>query len=241
MAKEFMDGKVEQIAYELGRLGRPFFFPVGIPLQIEIEGASLRMNSVSLGYSPGSYLIIKYPTAPISISTVLSKGKKITVRYVCDGNVFAFESELITVAYETVNALFISYPVRIASQGLRDTRRTPCYLRSKLIQRNSDHAPETPLCEGVIVDISATGCAFTRAGGDPPINALAHLHIGDAIVVLLELPGTEGYSRILGHVKRMQRDTEQTSIGIKFEAMEETLKTQLVDFIGILEKFIPPT
>ena len=35
---------------DLRKSGKPFFFPVGTSLQVEIGGVSLKMGSVSVGY-----------------------------------------------------------------------------------------------------------------------------------------------------------------------------------------------
>ena len=173
MADEVTEEKIEPISYDLARLGKPFFFPVGIPLQIEIEGVALLMKSTSIGYFSDRYLVIRYPIAPISVSTMLSKGSKITVRYVHKGTIFAFRSELIAVTYETVNALFISYPLRIEQRDLRRARRIGCHLPCRIMRRNPDPTPETPLGDGVIVNISGGGCGLT--GSDLNSEALARL------------------------------------------------------------------
>lgn len=231
MAAEHVVETPRQVSYDLGRLGRPFFFPVGTPLLVEVEGITLRMKSTSIGYFPDSYLIIKYPAAPMSLSMALTKGKKITVRYLDNGSIFAFQSDLIA-ALESLNALFISYPTRIVRHSLRNARRIDCFLPAMLGRGETN----PPLGEGVIVDISGTGCGFT-VGGPSEDHAFGRLGIGEAVVVVFKLPGAEEDVRMAATVKRVQQDTEKTTVGLQFDEAEESLKLRLAEFVSTLEKF----
>jgi len=200
MANEFADDKV---LYEIGTLDTPFSFPVGIPLQIEIEGISFRMASTSIGYLAGRYLVIKYPSTSMSISRMLFKGNKIGVRYLDRGTVFGFESELIA-DVQNLNALFVSCPLRIVRKDLRRSRRMGCYLPAKVLRRNQDSGENEPLGAAVIVDISRTGCGLTalRASNS---EALVDLQIGNKVILNFQLPGTEGDTAINGEVRSVQR------------------------------------
>ena len=95
MTVEDVSSEKDEASFDdLSKPGKSFFFPVGLPLQIEISGVSLRMSSVSVGYLAGNWLIIKYPSTGTfgSIASKLFKGNKITVRYVNEGDVFGFQS-----------------------------------------------------------------------------------------------------------------------------------------------------
>jgi c-di-GMP-binding flagellar brake protein YcgR len=236
MAKEVADNRAEGSSYELGKLGKPFFLPVGIPLQIEIEGVSFRMKSVSVGWLPDTCLIIKRPSTPMSITRMLFKGNKVTVRYIDAGSAFGFESELIAVADEPLGILYISYPVHIVRKSLRSSRRIECHLPAQVFRREPETGEETPLGEGVIVDISRMGCGFT-VPGESHDEALAGVRIGDTVVLGFPLPGTENDIALGGKVRRIERDLERTTAGIQFLEIEENLKEKIMSYISALEKF----
>ena len=227
---------LERVSYELNRLGKSFFFPVGIPVQLEIEGVTLRMKSFSVGYLPDAYLIVKYPYSPISISTMLTKGKKVNVRYIDKGVAFAFQSELIAVVEETPNLLLISYPRHIVRQSLRGARRIDCFLPATIFKQDPQDQAETPLGDGIIADISGTGCGFVVLAAREG-EAMARLRLGDDVALLSKLPGTEDDIRLPATVKRVQRDSENTNIGLHFKDIEENQKAKLAEFISTLEKF----
>ncbi len=235
MANEPADTK-DHSSYAPGRPGKPFFFPVGIPLQIEISGVPSRMKSVSVGCLPDNCLIIRQPSTPAPISKMLFKGNKVTVRYIDGGNAFGFESELIAVADQPARILYISYPVHIIRKSLRSSRRIECYLPARISRRDPQAGIEAPLGEGVIIDISRTGCGFTMAS-ESHDDALAAVGLGDTVVLGFHTPGTENRIALAGSVKRIQRDEERTDIGISFHEMEENLKEEILEYIATLEKF----
>ncbi len=136
MADELADEKVERISFELGKLGRPFFFPIGIPLHVETEGVSIRTKSTSIGYFSDKYLVIKYPIASVSTATMLKEGSRITVRYLDKGTVFAFQSDVIGIVSKP-DVLFISYPQRIEQHSLRSAGRVDCHLPCRIVSPNA--------------------------------------------------------------------------------------------------------
>lgn len=230
MASEFAD---DRVLSDIGMLSMPFSFPVGIPLQIEIEGISFKMASTSIGYLADRYLVIKYPTTSISISRMLFKGNKIGVRYLDRGTVFGFESELIADA-QNLSALFISYPLRIVRKDLRRSRRMGCYLPAKVLRHNQDSGENEPFGDGVIVDISRTGCGLTALRGSNS-DVFVGVQVGDTVILNFQLPGTDDDTAINGKVKSVQRDTEKTKVGIAFET-EENLDTKVIEYVAALEE-----
>jgi c-di-GMP-binding flagellar brake protein YcgR len=236
MTKESTDDSAQAFSHELGKLGRSFFLPVGIPLQIEIEGVSFRMKSVSVGWLADTCLVITYPFTPMSISRMLYKGNKITVRYVDGGNAFGFESELLAVADEPAKLLYIAYPTHIIRKSLRSSRRMECHLPAQVFLRDPETGEETPLGEAVIVDISRTGCGFAMAG-ESRDEAVTGVRIGDIVVLRFPLPGTENTIALSGKAKRIQRDAERTNAGIHFDEIEENFREKIMAYISDLEKF----
>jgi c-di-GMP-binding flagellar brake protein YcgR len=236
MAMEPADTKADGSSFELARLGKPFFIPIGITLQIAINGVSFRMKSVSVGWVPDICLIITYPSTPTPIAETLFPGNKVTVRYIDGGNAFGFESELIAVAEEPVRILYISYPVRIARKSLRSSRRMECYLPARAFLRDPETGEEAPLGEAVITDISRTGCGFTMPG-ESHDEAPARASLNQTVVLRFQVPGTEDKIALRGKATRIQRDAERTNMGIHFDEMEENLKETIMGYILTLEKF----
>ena len=223
------------------KLDKSFFLPVGIPLQIEINDVSVKMNSMSVGYLSDTCLIIKYPNTGGfgSISNKLYKGNRITVRYISNGNVFGFQSDLIGVATEPVRLLFLEYPKSVARHSLRATKRVGCYLPADLVidhMKSEDFLPEV-FQGGIVEDISESGCNY-RMIKDFPDTPFPAIEVGDAVALSLRLPGSEKEFQLLGDVRRVEKDLRKASVGIQFREVTDDKKRGIIDYISTVEKFL---
>ncbi len=222
--------------YDLRKSGRPFFFPAGLPIQIEISGVSIKMSSVSVGYLADNCLIIKYPSTGAfgSIASKLFKGNKVTVRYTSGGDVFGFQSELLGTISDPVRLLYIAYPTVIARRSLRSHRRVECYLPANL---TIDGAKSGDIVrEGIITDISSGGCSFNMVKASPDLT-LPDVRVKDTIILHVRLPGMENRIELSGDVRNMQRDSQIIGTGIRFNDFDEEKKTIVAGYISTLEKF----
>jgi c-di-GMP-binding flagellar brake protein YcgR len=222
--------------YDFGRSGRPFFFPVGLPVQIEISGVSIKMSSVSVGYLTDNCLIIKYPSTGAfgSIASRLFKGNKVTVRYISDGDVLGFQSELLATISEPVKLLFVAYPTLIARRSLRSSRRVECYLPADL---NVERAKNGDIVrDGIVTDISGMGCNLNMVK-ESPDRVLPDVRVNDSVVLHLQLPGMENRIDLSGNIRNIQRDSQKISMGIQFNDIDEEKKMRITDYISTLEKF----
>jgi c-di-GMP-binding flagellar brake protein YcgR len=221
---------------DLNKPGKSFFFPVGLPLQVEISGVSLRMSSVSVGYLAGNWLIIKYPSTGTfgSIASKLFKGNKITVRYINEGDVFGFQSQLLGMTVEPMRLLFIAFPASIARRSLRSTRRIECYLPADMYSEKIKDGDIVR--DGIILDVSIAGCNFTMVRGSAE-QVLPEVRMNDAIQLYVQLPGMEEKIALAGSIRNIQRDSQRISLGVQFNDVDEERKNRLLEFISTLEKF----
>jgi hypothetical protein len=221
--------------------GKPFSLPVGIPLQLEIGDVSVKMNSMSIGYVGDKCLIVKYPNTGGfgSISNKLFKGNKITVRYVNDGSVIGFQSDLLGVAVDPVRVLFLDYPKAIARHSLRAAKRIGCCLPADLVidhMKSEDFIPET-FRGGIVEDISELGCSY-RMIRDFPNVPFPTVEVGDAVTLCLQLPGTDDEVWLPGDVRRIERGARKMGVGIKFREVSEDKKKGIRDYISTVERFL---
>jgi c-di-GMP-binding flagellar brake protein YcgR len=196
------------------------------------------MNSVSVGCLPDTCLILKYPPTQYSISSKLFKGNKVTVRYISGGDALAFQSDLLGVTDEPVRLLFITYPALIARHALRGSKRMACYLPADLAAEKPKESGIVEDCvfNGIIADISSTGCSFDMIR-ESPDQALPDLKVNDRAILHLQMPGMEDRIQFTGDVKRIQRDAKRIGMGIEFCDIHEDAKKRLLSYIAALEKF----
>lgn len=236
-----MSGEEHIPVHYLTSLGKPFFLPVGIPLQLEITDVSVKMNSMSIGYIADKCLIIKYPNTGGfgPISNKLFKGNKITVRYINDGSVFGFQSDLLGVATDPVRVLFLGYPHLIARHSLRAAKRVGCCLPADLAidhMKKEDFVSEA-FNGGIVEDISELGCNYcmVRDFPDTPFPAVA---VGDGVTLSLRLPGADEEVLLPGDVKRVDKDVRKVSVGIQFREISEEKKKGIRDYVCTVERLL---
>jgi c-di-GMP-binding flagellar brake protein YcgR len=232
------------LLHDFGKVGKSFFLPVSTPLQVELNGIITKMSSVAVGYSQGEYLIIKYPSAKGlgPISHKLTKGGRITIRFLSEGNVFAFQSEVIAIINEPYRLILITYPSLIARHSLRNSKRVDCYLPASLRPLQTKLPVDKNVVldvvyEGIIIDVSRSGCDFEMIEGSSE-QPLSDVRMNDPVLLYLTLPGSEEKKELRGHVKRIRRDTRRIATGIQFDEIDEETERSLAEYISTLERYI---
>ena len=220
---------------EVLEVGKSFILPVGTPLQIELGGVLVRMSSVSVGWLPEHYLIIRKPSTGFgSVTSKLFKGNKITVRYISDGDAFAFQSEVVG-SSDSPGLIFVAYPSLVVRRNLRRSRRVLCYLPGELQKERDERGLIPDVISGVVADLSLLGCAFEMMKepdtGPPDIKA------DDGVRLHIRFPGQEQPIEFAGLVKRVLRDGRRFSIGIEFRNMAAATEGRIADYIKTIEKF----
>jgi hypothetical protein len=227
---------------EILNVGKSFVLPVGTPLQIEVEGVTPRLNSLSVGWLPGYYLIIKQPVTGFgSIASKLFRGAKITIRYISGGDIFAFQSEVVGVTTESPRLIFISYPPLVVRRSLRGSRRVLCYLPAELIKEQ--HRGRGIFVElayrGIISDISLSGCGFDMMKGsaDDADGVLPEVAQNEMVKLRIEFPGLENKIELSGEIRRTLREGRRLNVGIKFLQVHESVKGRIAHYIQTIKKY----
>jgi len=232
-----MNGEKQIPVHGFTNLSKTFFLQPGIPLQIEIDDVAVKMNSVSVGYVAEKCLIIKYPNTGSfgPVSNKLFKGNRITVRYVDDGNVFGFQSELLGVSTDPVRLLFLEYPKTIAHHSLRANKRVGCYLPANLVvtTRRKDFSFQG----GIVGDISESGCNYCLIKEFPDMP-FPDVEVGDDVILSLQLPGTENEVQLPGNVRRIEGNSRKIGVGVQFHDITEGKKKGILNYIATVRRFL---
>ncbi len=94
---------------------------------------------------------LKKETVSVIYDNLFFPEKKIIMRLIAQGSVYAFESEVTAINYNGCKLLLSSFPKAIQSQTLRGDTRFPCTLLAKCFIADYRF-------DAVIVDISHGGC-----------------------------------------------------------------------------------
>ena len=78
-------------------------------LQIQVQGFPNRLKSYLVGKEEGRYLIIKIPMVG-NPEEFFAKDKELVVRYVHEGSVFGFRSQVMLSILDSLNVVFVKFP-----------------------------------------------------------------------------------------------------------------------------------
>ena len=205
---------------------RPSFFSCGTTLSLEFEHIPKKLSSMLLGYSVDDYLILKIPASwnAALVKPHLYKGNRIIVRFIEDGVVYGFGTEILGIMLEGAKLIITSYPKTVSKYELREKKRYGCIIPGKLHRdEDEDNYP------AVMIDVSEKGCCISiKSQVDRP---LPEYKIDDKVTFHFMLPGSEGKLLLSGEVKNIQQDHTKISLGIKYHEVTEDLQNILHNYI----------
>lgn len=210
--------------------GRRIAIEPGTALQMKIEGVDFALKSTLIGIDSDKYLVINVPTNSLygSIKHKYFKGTRIVIRYVYEGTVFGFQSELIEDLYAPLKLLFVKYPEIIEDHNLRSMERVDCYLPTT-VKINEE------AIEGVTLDINKKGCLCVFKGKAKSEELLA-IQIDEPITLRYQFPKIEDEQLAVGKVKSIQKDKKQMTLGIIFHEIGPEVEDIIDQYIRSIKE-----
>lgn len=215
---------------ELGNL------PIGTPLQLEPLDAKvkgLRLKSALIGLEHQEYMILKMPRIILggdnkpqnnNADPVLADGDKVVIKYMFNGTIYAFESNVMSIIDDPVKQLYICYPETLREQNLRQSIRLECHLPGSLTVWGKHF-------EGIIVDLSETGCRY-RVKMTPEVqNKMQLYEVDQPVGVTFQLPGVIGMFVLTGKLRNLTKDAIAMQAGIAFNELEYESRKRLQEYL----------
>ncbi|MCQ8876968.1 flagellar brake protein [Pseudoalteromonas shioyasakiensis] len=194
---------------------------------------SFRFKLTLVGYEAGKYLILKYPKqAKLNeYSDILKEGNGAIVRYIVEGErgeCVAFSTTILAISVRPEKLIFLAYPKQIESRQLREVNRLQTHIPAKISINKDQSFNSENLLQGIIIDISATGCRFT-----------VHVNSGflalkkRQVFVHLLSPIDSSAVIISAHVRNNQMQDNRLNVGIEFAEQEREKVQKLLEVYAI--------
>jgi len=237
-----MDDEKQVPQQEVIDAGKSFVLPVGSSLQVALDGVTVPLNSLSIGFLSDRFIEISHPHKESlgSIANKLFKGNQLTVRYLDGGNIFAFRSTIIGAISDPFKLVFIEYPGKLVRHGLRKDRRVECHLPAELLNGSKldENAASDTAYSGIISDLSISGCSFDMKV-IPGIYVRPYVRMNGVIALRTQLPGVENKLELFGTIKRLTRDSQRINCGILFQDVDVMAVNRITEYIQTIEKLNP--
>lgn len=183
----------------------------GGQLQLQLEEGGGRVKGTFLGLEGEKYLILKVP-GHVQVFEQLRQGKAVIVRYVSEGCVYGFRTQVMAQITYPFPMVFLTYPRAIENVNLRKENRVECQVASELV---IDDRPY----HGFILDLTTQGCKFllrpTAAVPKPHVEA----HV--PVQVRTSIPGQSELRSFSGIIRNIQEEQDRLYLGVQFVSLSE--------------------
>ncbi len=200
---------------------------IGTIVYLSIEGVGFNVSSVFVGLFSDEYVIITLPKRFKTVQSKLFPGNKMVVKYLHNGSLYAFQSEIIEIITHPIRTIAIEYPKIVQNQELRSSRRNNVAIPGRVEFKSHELSV-------VVFDISRYGCCFryqeTRKG-------LVSFKEGDPLRIFCLLPGVADELSAMGSIRNIGREDSQLSIGIEFSNANNQFMSPLVKYISSIQGY----
>lgn len=185
------------------------------------QGPEGRIAADLVGLVHFEYIILRLPWVP-GLRTRLVGGASVTVRFVSNGDLCGFQSDVITHIAKPSLLLFLEYPEVVEKLALRQHKRVQCALPVQLHSRRGD-------AQGVIADLSRGGCRMAvDVRGQ---QGLRQTVVEDVIVLRVPLNSEGMPLTVTSTVRSVSVDASRMQLGLSFTEADN-------DFWSTLETFL---
>jgi c-di-GMP-binding flagellar brake protein YcgR len=130
---------------------------VGTKFLIEFPGTTEKMPTFLVGFEKDGYFIVKIPPIP-GIRGRLREGNRVVCRFLHQGAIVSFRTEVLMMAQKPAPLLFLTYPFGFESHLVRQHQRVNCYFPAQALVQECRFP-------GLIMDISSGGCRIVCDDG----------------------------------------------------------------------------
>ncbi len=195
---------------------------MSISLGTDRDAQEGRIAADLVGMVHFEYLIVRLPWVP-GLRTRLVGGASATVRFVSEGELCGFQSEILTHVTKPALLLFLQYPEVIEKLVLRQHKRVQCALPAQLHSRRGD-------AQGVIGDLSRGGCRLAvDVRGQ---HELRQTVAGDVLVVRATLSADGLPLAVTCTVRSVETDTNRMLLGVSFTEADDEFWSNLDLFLA---------
>lgn len=198
---------------------------IGTKIALEFAGLDERVGSILVGMSPESYLIL-YAQLSQGAKKKAKRKNVVTGRYVFQGTVFGFKSQILDHIMYPASLLFLSFPPTVEVLELRREPRVPCLFPGRV-------NVGAVSAGGLVTDMSPSGCRLEVKKSAATVDDSI---FSPGLRVQLEFYAVEeknSYSVYCGVVNSFCKD-DTLSVGLRFDDVHKHFKKIITGYVNTL-------
>lgn len=219
--------KLQPVLKHISTVGNRLSLEIGARLKMEFAEMDSPLVSTMVGMIPDEYLIVTSPAPYATVRAILETGSRILVKYLHMGRLCMFKTQLVKAVDEPRHLLFLHYPPVIHYHELRRAKRASIFIPCTF------HPPKGPEFYGVLIDLSGLGCLCQiKAKGNAP---LPPLDLDTKVHLRCLLPGLKEDQELIGCVKNIMKNADETHIGLEFSGLQNYLREVIEKYVYSVE------
>jgi c-di-GMP-binding flagellar brake protein YcgR len=186
------------------------------------------MQGEYLGTSHYEFMILRLPTVPGLLGRLLPQ-TRVEIRYMQEGAVHSFTTEIISHTVKPSLLLFTSYPDRMSIMDTRRHQRVLCALPIVVHSEKGDG-------EGIVCDLSLGGCRVVlELTGQ---SAIRELTVGDMVVAQTVFNAKGIPYGIRGAVRNVELAGARMAAGLSFTEKSGDFLNPLTNYVKMARTLI---
>lgn len=197
------------------------FIEVGTPVLLEFGASRDRVKSVYVGAVKKQHALFSVPLTT-GIKSKAREGNRVTARYMHNGTVYGFQSEVADFRPHPSAILFLHYPAHVEEMEIRRSKRVDCFFPCSIYAKNS-------AVEGLIVDISEGGCRLTFESN--PKLYVPKVEIGARIKTDFYILEEKNRYTLRATLQHKRVVNGKLYLGLRFDDDDQTFRTVVADYV----------
>ncbi len=203
---------------------------LGVEILVEITNLKLRIKSLMVGMEHNRYIIVRVSPQDL-IGNFRSDAvleSPMIIRYLYNGTVYGFKSNILNVVSQPAKLFFVSYPDKIEEVNVRNRARYECVLPASTMFGND-------IVDMIITDISREGCqAIIKVPPARPDELHGLIQVNKKISMRVQFPGSDNRHDLAGVIRNVGKDPEKITVGVLFQALAQEAREGLEKYISIM-------
>lgn len=173
------------------------------------------------GVSSLKYIILQ-TASMIPQQYDLREGDPLILRYVFQGNVWGFKTNIIKAITTPFRLLFIDYPKEIEQHSLRSCERADVVIQAK-------YSIMDKLLTAVIKDLSCGGCLLVL--DSVALEGRAFLDDGQSGILSFSTDILEEILNVNCNIIRIRSDKDRTELGLEFDTSDQETLDKIAQYV----------
>lgn len=203
---------------------------LGMRMLVEAEGLDQGFRTTLSGLERNRFLLLHLPRLG-GVTEQLYPDRKVKARYIHEGNLYGFLSQVTACQVTPFRLLFLAYPRTFERLNLRRDQRVDCFIPAGLTVPGSIGGG----FRAMVLNVSTSGC---RAALDAAGQRLPGFGVGGAVRLGFKVAGADLELDLECRVKSVDADGARVFLGLNFTGPDQAGRAAIQAYVDSVSCFL---